>query len=158
AERQQVLFGEQLVRRGYRVSFVVLDHGQPDGEDIRGIRVFKCYRSDAGLYGLRFLHPRLTGLWNAMKRADAGVYYQRGAEAETGLVGPGCRRHARAFLFAFANEHTCALLSPFPAGSRRERWLFRHGLRRADTIIAQTTQQQRILRAGFGLSATVIRS
>src|SRR5712692_5386498 len=49
AERQQVLLGKELVRRGYRVSFVVLDHGQPDGEEIRGIRVFKCYRADVGV-------------------------------------------------------------------------------------------------------------
>src|SRR5882724_5079324 len=102
AERQQVLLSEELVQRGYRVSFVVLDHGQPDGEEIRGIRVFKCYRADVGVHGLRFFHPRLSGLWNAMKRADADVYYQRGAEAETGLVGRWCRRHARGFIFAVA--------------------------------------------------------
>jgi glycosyltransferase involved in cell wall biosynthesis len=158
AERQQVLLGRELVQRGYRVSFVVLDHGQPDGEEIHGIRVFTCYRADRGLRGLRFFHPRLTGLWNAMRRADADVYYQRGAESETGLAGHWCRRHARAFIFSFANEMTCALLSPFPATSRPERWLFRHGLRRADAIVVQTARQQRILGETAGLSSTVIRS
>lgn len=158
AERQQVLLGKELVQRGYRVSFVVLDHGQPDGEEIHGIRVFTCYRVDRGMRGLRFFHPRLTGLWNAMKRADADVYYQRGAESETGLVGRWCRLHARAFIFSFANEMTCTLLSPFPAASRSERWLFRYGLNRADAIVAQTSRQQRILSEAFGLSSTVIRS
>jgi len=51
AERQQVLLAEELSRRDHRVSFVVLDHGQPDEEEIRGIRVVKCYRLDQGIRG-----------------------------------------------------------------------------------------------------------
>lgn len=156
AERQQVLLSEELVRRGYQISFVVLDHGQPDGETLRGIRVFKCYRSDRGLRGLRFFHPRLTGLWKAMKRADSDVYYQRGAEDETGLVGRWCRRHARGFIFAVAHDTNC--MSTTPLMTRSERLLFRHGLRCADAIISQTIRQQHMLRDGFGLASTVIRS
>src|SRR5678816_2271582 len=76
AERQQVLLAEELARRGHRVSFVVLDHGQADGEEVvRGIRAFKCYRLEDGIRGVRFLEPRLRGLWSAMRRADADVYY-----------------------------------------------------------------------------------
>jgi glycosyltransferase involved in cell wall biosynthesis len=157
AERQQVLLSEELVRRGYSVSFVVLDHGQRDREQIRGIRVFKCYRADVGVRGLRFFHPRLTGLWNAMKRADADVYYQRGAEAETGLVGHWCRRHARGFIFAVAHDANCMRVPPF-AIRRSEQLLFRHGLHRADVVIAQTLRQQQMLRETFGVASTVIRS
>jgi glycosyltransferase involved in cell wall biosynthesis len=156
AERQQVLLGEELVRRGYRVSFVVLDHGQPDGEEIGGIRVFKCYRTDMGVRGLRFVHPRLTGLWSAMERAAADVYYQRGAEAETGLVGHWCRRHGRGFMFAVAHDSNCLRVTPIT--SRFERWLFRYGVRRADAVIAQTFRQQRMLEETFALASTVIRS
>lgn len=156
AERQQVLLSEELVRRGYRVSFVVLDHGQPDGETFRGIRAFKCYRSDRGVWGLRFFHPRLTGLWNAMKRADTDIYYQRGAEYETGLVGHWCRNHARGFIFAVAHDTNCA--SDAPLMTRSERLFFRYGLRRADAVVSQTRRQQHLLREGFGLASTVIPS
>jgi glycosyltransferase involved in cell wall biosynthesis len=156
AERQQILLAEELVQRGYRVSFVVLDHGQPDGEDIRGIRVFKSYRVNLGLPGLRFFHPRLAGLWSAMRRADADVYYQRGAESETGLVGHWCQRHTRAFIFAVAHDTNCMRVMPLI--TRSERLLFRYGLRRADAIITQTFRQQHMLREAFGLSSTVIRS
>ena len=156
AERQQVLIADELTRRGYPVRFVVLDHGQPDREEIRGIRVFKCYRSNIGVRGLRFVHPRLTGLWRAMKRADADVYYQRGADAETGLVAKWCRRHGRRFIFAVAHDTNCVRATPLT--SRSERWLFRYGVRRADAIIAQTFRQQRMLAETFGLTSTVIRS
>lgn len=156
AERQQALLGDELVRRGYRVSFVVVDHGQPDGETFRGIRVFKCYKIDSGVRGLRFFHPRLTGLWNAMKRADADIYYQRGAEYETGLVGHWCRKHARAFIFAVAHDTNCIPATPLM--TRSERLLFRYGLRRTDAVVSQTRRQQHLLREGFGLASTVVPS
>src|SRR5262245_360462 len=158
AERQQVLLAEELARRGHRVSFVVLDHGQPDGEElVTGISIFKCYRLDAGTRGLRFFHPRLSGLWRAMRKADADVYYQRGAETETGFVSHWCRRHARAFIFAVAHDTNCIARSPL---LRRpsERLLFRRGLRQADAVVAQTTQQQELLLAEFGRPSTIIRS
>ena len=157
AERQQLLLAEELVGRGYRVSFVVLDHGQPDGEEIRGIRVFKCYAVGRGVRGLRFFHPRLTGLWRAIARADSDVYYQRGAGSETGLAAHWCRRHARGFIFAVANETTCMTVSPL-LSKRSDRVLFRYGLRHADAVIAQSLRQQRLLGEAFGIASTVIRS
>lgn len=157
AERQQALLAEELVRRGYRVSFVVLDHGQPDGEEIRGIRVFKCYAVERGMRGLRFFHPRLTGLWSAMARADADVYYQRGAGSETGLVAHWCRRQTRAFAFGVAHDTNC-MRAPSLLTRRSERVLFRYGLRRADAVIAQSLRQQRLLGETFGVASSVIRS
>jgi glycosyltransferase involved in cell wall biosynthesis len=157
AERQQLLIADELVARGYRVSFVVLDHGQPDGEHVRGIRLFKCYEAEAGVPKLRFFHPRLTGLWRAMARADADIYYQRGAGAETGLIAHWCRGHARAFIFGVANDTTCLPVSPV-LPRRSERVLFRYGVRHADAVIAQSVRQQRLLAGTFGIAATVIRS
>jgi glycosyltransferase involved in cell wall biosynthesis len=158
AERQQVLLAEELVRRGHNVSFVVLDHGQSSVETVvRGIKVFTCYRLDDGIRGLRFFHPRLSGLWGAMRRADAAVYYQRGAEAETGLVGHWCRWHGRAFVFAAAHDTNCMARSPL-LHRRSERALFRYGLRLADAVVAQTSRQQELLRNELGVQSTVIRS
>jgi glycosyltransferase involved in cell wall biosynthesis len=158
AERQQVLLAEELARRGHHVSFVVLEHDQPPGDElVRGIRVFKCYRPDAGVRGLRFFHPRLSGLWAAMKRADADVYYQRGADAETGLVGHWCRQHARPFVFGVAHDTDC--LARSVRGRRRsDRFLFRCGLRAASAIVAQTERQQELLVAEFGVRSALIRS
>jgi len=158
AERQQLLLARELVRLGYVVSFVTYDHGQPDGEELdAGIRVFKAYRRDRGVPLLRFLHPRLTGLWAAMARADAQIYYQRGAEAETGLVAGWCRRNHRRFVFAAAHDGDFQRDLRF-LESRRERVLYRYGLRTADLIVAQTRQQQQLLRAEFGFESAVVRS
>jgi len=158
AERQQLLLARELARLGYSVSFVTLDHGQPDGENVGdGLRVFKAYRLDSGIRGLRFLHPRLTALWAAMLRADADIYYQRGADAETGLVAWWCGRRNRRFVFAAAGERNF-----FPdlemLGSLHERVLYRYGLRHADRIVAQTEHQRELLLEGFGLDSVVVRS
>ena len=157
AERQQLLLARELVRLGHSVSFVTYDHGQPDGETVQGVRVFKAYRPERGIPILRFLYPRLARLWAAMARADADIYYQRGADAETGLVAFWCRRQPRPFVFAAAHD------SNFWADLRlldtlHDRVLYRYGLRRADLILAQTTQQMALLREAFGLESELLRS
>ncbi|MCH8854511.1 MAG: glycosyltransferase family 4 protein [Planctomycetes bacterium] len=157
AEVQQTLIARELARRGYRVSFVVLDHGQPDGEDLDGIRVFKAFRRDAGVFGVRFLHPRMTRLWAAMRRADAEIYYQRNGGNETGAAAAWCRRHRRRFIFAVAHDAECDRRLPY-IDTFRERALYRYGLWQADTVVTQTATQQRLMRNEFDRESTVIRS
>ena len=67
-----------LAARGYPVQMLTWDEGQPDEIEIDGVRVFKICRLDGGLVGLRFFHPRWTGLVRAMRRADADLYYLDG--------------------------------------------------------------------------------
>jgi glycosyltransferase involved in cell wall biosynthesis len=153
AELQQVLVARALAARGYAVSFVTADRGQGDAIDLDGIRVFKAYRPSAGVRGLRFIHPRFTGLWRAMKRADADVYFQRTRDAATGLVAAFCRTRGRAFVFSVASNANCRSQ---PGGSRHERALYRYGLARADRVIAQTRDQQRMLWANYGIQAAVV--
>ena len=157
AETQQVLLARGLVELGHRVSFVVHDHGQEDGQLIDGIHVYKSYRPEAGVRGLRFLHPRLMRLWAAMRAANADVYYQRGAETETGLVANWCRRHRRKFVFAVAGHH---MLLPNPPTNPpwREKALFRYGMSNANLILVQTQQQQSLLDECYSLDSTVHRN
>jgi glycosyltransferase involved in cell wall biosynthesis len=157
AEVQRALIARELARRGHDIRFVTWDHGQPDGVAHDGIRVFKTCPPAAGLPGIRFLHPRWTSLWAAMARADADVYYQRTAGAESGQVALWCRRKGRRFVFAVAQEAECdGRLGGLR--NRRERWLYRYALRHADVIVAQTETQRRMLAEYVGRAARVIRS
>ena len=100
----------------------------------------------------RFFHPRLTGLYAALRRADADIYYHNSAEYVTGLAADWCRRHGRAFVYSVASDVACDPKLPVMPKAY-ERILYRRGLTGAHKILVQTSRQQRALREGFGLAA-----
>jgi len=151
---QQTLLAKALALRGNDVSMVVSDYGQGDGAQWESIRVFKAYRPQAGLPVLRFLHPRWTGLWSALGRADADIYYTSCAGAQVGLVALFCRRFGRRFVFRAASDTDCDR-SRLLVQYARDRWLYAYGLRRADAILVQTTSQAATLASSYGLQSRV---
>lgn len=157
AELQQLKIAKWFVAKGYSVSFVTLDHGQPDGIEIDGIKIYKAYAPQKGIRGLRFIHPRWFGLWSAMSRANASVYYQRAADCQTGQVALWCRLHHRKFIFAVASEsdcfHTLHALKPW-----REKLLYRVGLKLADAVTAQTIKQQQLLKSEMKKDSFLVRN
>ena len=149
---QQTLLSRALIRRGYRVSMVVLDHGQPDGAAWGGVTTYRAYRASAGVYGLRFVHPRWTGIWGAMKRADAAVYYVSCAGMRVGLASMFCRRHGRKLVFRVAHDNDCRPRQ-LPVSYARDRVLYEYGLRRTDSILAQSLSQQSDLQRYYRLGS-----
>ena len=154
-ELQHTLLARALARRGWRVSMVVLDHGQPDGAIWDGIRTLKAYRPDEGIPGVRFLHPRWTKLQSALQRADADVYYTSCAGAQLAQVVLFARRRGAKVLFRVASDSDCdprSLLVRY----WRDRQLYRWGLARADLVLVQTPPQQRALARNFGRHSRVL--
>lgn len=154
-ERQTTLMARCLAKRGYRVSMVTWDEGQPDDLVIDGVRVIKVCRQDVGLPGLRFFYPRWSSLVRALRRADADVYYQNCGEYVTGQIALWCRRHDRKFVYSIASDPDCDVKLP-KMQKKYEAELYRYGLLNADSVIVQTRKQQSILRDGYGLDSTVI--
>ena len=148
---QQTLLGKALARRGHQVSMVTADHGQEDGALCGRIRVYKAYRPQAGVPLLRFVHPRATGLWSALGRVDAQLYYTSCAGMHLGLMALYCARHHRRLVFRCASDADCdpaRLLIRYA----RDRWLYGYGLRRADAILVQSAAQAASLHRHFGLA------
>jgi glycosyltransferase involved in cell wall biosynthesis len=151
---QQTLLARAFARRGHQVRMVTWDHGQPDGRAWDGIHVFKACAPHAGLPLLRFFHPRWTGLWSALARADADLYYTSCAGMHVGLLAQFCRRHGKRFIFRSASDTDCdpaRLLVRY----RRDRWLYAYGLRRADAILVQSAAQQAVLERNYGSAGRV---
>ena len=155
AERQTSLMAQWFAAAGHETSLITWDEGQADGSKVAGVTVWKTCRADAGLPVARFFHPRLTGLYSAMRRANAEVYYHNAAEAVTGLAASWCRRHGRKFVYSAAAELACdarlPLLSKF-----QERKFYAYGLRAADLRIVQTRAQQKLLQDGWNLPSVVL--
>lgn len=156
SEVQQSLIACELVRRGHDVSMISMDYGQREGDRVQGVRLLKMHAPAAGLPGLRFLHPRLTSVWSAMKRADADVYYQMSAGALTAFVAAFARRHGKRSVFAAAHDldFDRAPLIEYA----RDRLLYRWGVRTVSEVIVQTPRQQRLCRERFGREAALINS
>ena len=155
-EVQHTLLARALAARGYDVSMVVMDYGQADGSAWEGITTYKTYRSGDGLPVLRFFHPRWTGVWSAMKRAEADIYYLSSASLRVGLSALFSRMHHRKLVFRIASDMDCEpekLLIEY--NYWRDRRIYEYGLRRAHAILAQSLHQQDAMKLNYGLSSTI---
>ena len=158
AEVQQCILARLFAANGYRVSMICLDYGQPERTMIEGVTVHKTYRPHGGVPVLRFVHPRLTAMWRALREADAEVYYCRAAGMLAGVVAEFCRRHGRRSIYAGASDMDFVRSVGGQVRYARDRWLYRRGLALADRIVAQNEVQRSTCRATYGRDAVVIPS
>jgi len=154
---QQTILARTFQRAGYRVSIVTLDFGQGDHVVLNGVDVYSAFKPDIGLRFLRFLHPRLTSIWAAMRRADADCYYQRCCGHLTGVVAYFCRRYGRRFIFSGAHDSDFQPALPL-LELVHERWFYRYGIRNAHAIVAQNEYQMQACREHYGRDPTLVRN
>jgi glycosyltransferase involved in cell wall biosynthesis len=157
AEVQQSILARALAEADFDVSMVCNDFGQADGVRVHGVTVYKSHRIDQGIPVVRFLHPRLSTTWAALRRADADIYYTRSCSMLTGIVAAFCRRHRRRSVFAAASDIDFVPAKQ-PLRFRRDRWMYEYGVRHADAIIVQNAYQQETCLENYGRRATVIPS
>ncbi len=158
AEVQQCILARLFARRGYRVSMICLDHGQPAVSVVDGVTVHRIFRMDEGVPILRFLHPRLTSMWRALGEADADIYYYRSSAMWVGVVAEFCRRNGRRSIYSGASDMDFAPDAGGQIPLARDRWLYRQGLAAVDRIVAQNEEQVRSCLANHGRHAVVIPS
>jgi glycosyltransferase involved in cell wall biosynthesis len=157
AEVQQSLLARMLARAGYRVSMICLDYGQPARVKLDGVDVVRAHAPDAGIPVLRFFHPRITTMWQALRSVNADIYYQRSPAALTAVVAAFCRRHGKRSIYAAASD------TDFMPGRQwlryaRDRWLFERALATVDAVIVQNETQRRDARNNYGRRAILIPS
>lgn len=157
AEVQQVLLATGLNSIGYDISAITLDHGQRDGASVNDIEIFKAYRQEAGLSGLRFFHPRLTGIWASLRRADADIYYQRCAGMLTGIVGLYCRLYNKKFIYAGAHDLDF-ISGDHGLSYRRDVLLYEWGLKNANRVIVQNQAQKKLLIRNYAIEGVLIHN
>lgn len=152
---QHTLLARAFAQRGWRVSMVCQDIGQNDGIEVDGIRVWKTYKHTAGLPYVRFLYPRLTSMWRALRNADSDVYFQSCAGLMTGLVARFVASRNRKMVFRVAHDTDCVPGEQL-INYERDRRAYDYGLRRADLISAQSDVQKSLLLENYKLPSTVV--
>ena len=153
---QHSLLAREFANQGWSVSSVCLDVGQPMGELIDGVQVWKTYRRGAGVPGLRFIYPKLYRDWTALRRADADIYYQSCAGYMTGVVAAFSKRYGRKMVFRVAHDTDCVPGEQLIVNSR-DRWLYEYGLRSANLISVQSDVQASALQKNYGLPSVGVR-
>ncbi|MEM8496419.1 MAG: glycosyltransferase family 4 protein [Pseudomonadota bacterium] len=152
---QQVILAKAFVKLGYEVSTIVYDYGQPQGEEIDGVTVWKTFDKDEGLPGVRFFYPRMTSIFSAMAKADADVYFQSCAGVYTGYAAAYCKLYKRQFVFRLASDSDCVpeeLLIQYA----RDKKIYEYGLKRAHIVSAQSEYQQTLLKRHYNLDSVVV--
>lgn len=157
AEFQQMLIGKALAERGLSVSYISKDVGQSRTVKKEKLTFYKIFSEKEGLPGLRFFYPRLFKLFRALAKANADVYYARGAGYMAGITALFCKVFSKKFVFASAHD------TDFIPGEElipffRDRWLYRTGLHMADQVISQTEGQNQLLIKNYGIESIVIRN
>lgn len=158
AEVQLTLLGNELARRGWPVSFVVNDFGQPDtmATDLE-VQLIKAARRPGGLPLVRFLTRTIPGCVRAFRQADPQICIQRGAQWHSALLARECRRNHARFIFWLAHDDHAYIGVP---GKSDQRGLRRAaafwGLKHADTVIAQTRTQQSIMKQLYGIECPIV--
>jgi glycosyltransferase involved in cell wall biosynthesis len=151
---QHTLLARAFARRGFDVSMVVANYGQAEVEQIDGVTLYRAHGLNEGIPVLRFVHPRITKLWAALKRADADVYYVSCASNQLGVVARFASLHHKRVVFRIAHDTDCEpdqLLIPY----WRDKKLYEYGLSRANVVLAQSEQQARRLKANYRLDSTI---
>jgi len=70
----QVLLARELVKNGFKVSYINYDEGGPPVETIEGIEVIKVYPMSNRLNLLQ----KFCAIGKAMRKANADIYFQQG--------------------------------------------------------------------------------
>ncbi len=152
---QHTLLAKAFAEKGWQVSMISRDLGQEDGTIVDGIQIWKTFQQQSGLGYIRFIHPRLTSIWRALKHADADIYFQSCAGLMTGAVARFTTSRGRNMVFRGAHD------TDFMPGEElinydRDRWLYHYGLKRAGLVSVQSEMQRQLLQDNYGLPSVVV--
>lgn len=139
------LLAKELYRRkNYDVTMIFLDYGQPFEEHIDGIRLIKSYRPRKRGRRLWQFIVACFRLWSALRRADADIYFHEGAEFEIAVTRIFCFFKKRQYVFRCAN--IIDVDGRYHRKNPLHGLLFSFGLSGASAYIAQTKDQERLLK------------
>jgi len=155
-EFQQASIARELTKKGYPVSFVVGDFGQPELECIDGIKIYRSFKLFQGNMKLKYPINMLS-LMKAMSKAKADVYLQRAGMFYTGHVAFFCGIKGKKFIYSAGHDRNCNPALQKGMNNLIKKF-FRYGLKKATAIIAQSENQKRLFMKYYGLESVVIKS
>jgi glycosyltransferase involved in cell wall biosynthesis len=155
AETQCLAIATALAERGYRVGLIAYGPQRSLPAHHSGIRVVARppYRKRGRFVGKL---TELVCIWWALWRAPADAIVTRCAGEQVGLVALYARATGRRMVFSTASD--VDFDSARVLHRRRERFLYRLGVRLCSAIIVQTNEQRHLCLQTFGRDSVAINS
>jgi glycosyltransferase involved in cell wall biosynthesis len=145
AERQTDLLARSLSAAGLRVAHIIyrIDDPLPVPNENLSL-VMRPLPSPLGSIG------EIRHVWRSLVDADAAVYVFRTGSPVLGIVAAFCRAYGRRLIFAGSTDadFTLRTLNDGPTQAHRT-LLYRAGLRAADAVVVQTSDQLDVARNSF---------
>jgi glycosyltransferase involved in cell wall biosynthesis len=152
AEVQASFVADALRASGQHVSLVVSDLSDPH---VIPYHTENAFDSTEGIPGLRFFHPRWTGVMRALERADADIYFQHCAGMITGLTAMFCRRASKVFVYGAGSDMDFAMRRGGVRGLR-DSVMFSYGLSASQGLVVQNERQRTAAARRFAKPTRVI--
>ncbi len=151
AEVDVFMTASELARDSrFRITLVTGDFGQPEVETADRIVILRT----ADLAAARV---RATwSIWRALRRADADVYFRKGASLVTVLVAAFCRLRGRRLVLRTSTTDECDGTYMRKHGLRGR--LYRWALRMADAVFVQNPTDVEAIRHSAGVEAVCVRN
>jgi glycosyltransferase involved in cell wall biosynthesis len=157
AELQQAIIGKELEKKGYDISFIIFNNGNPEHEEIDGVTFYKTIEKKYRFSGLTSYFKAFLSIWSSLKRADADFYCQGGADPLTGIISLFCLVRRKKFIFAVMSDMD--INGIFSDNLRfLLRMFFHFGLKTAKTIIVQSNYQKDLLKSRFNRDGIIIKN
>ncbi|WP_174811843.1 glycosyltransferase family 4 protein [Salinadaptatus halalkaliphilus] len=155
-ERQQYLLTKELAKRGFDVSIITDDYGQPEPERFGDITFWKGSTSEIGVKQF----PRRVGtLVRKLHQVDADVFYIRGSPTLTIATALYCNAMGRSFVHCVSGD---ILVDPemiserFSSVGQAFHRVYIRAAASADRVVSLTNHQRRLLATEYGITAQVV--
>ncbi|CAD6492109.1 MAG: Glycosyl transferases group 1 [Candidatus Argoarchaeum ethanivorans] len=156
----QVILAKELIKHDFKVSIIVHDEVGVPVEYIDGMEVIKIHEDVCRLRLLNIV-SKVFRIWNAMRKANAQIYFQHGA---TGIVALFCRLMNKKCVYHIGSDAAVnrGLItrkikefnqSKFSLGTFGN-WL---EIKMDDVIIVQNEYQRETLKEKYGKDGVLIK-
>ena len=148
AEVDIYMLSTELARdKNFSVSLITGDYGQEPVEQIEGVMIYKTA-------DLRNPAAAILSMCKAMGRANADIYFKKGASPVAALIAIYCRLHKRNLFLRTASDIDCD--GTYIRENRLRGRAFLWALKQAGQVIVQKESNKALLRETTGVEAIVL--
>jgi len=150
---QQVLLANEITKHKFNVSFITYGDGKEHNEFIGHINIVKTYQIE-DIPKMSIL-KKVWNIWRALAEVNADIYFHE--SGTSGVVSLYCYLTRKRFVRYISSdaEVNRDMLKYLGGIGRLGNWL---DIKLADAVIAQSVNQQKMLKDNFGRDSYIIKN